>query len=97
MAIGGFVVAVVVVITAFILLDLARRIDGEGVDDEGIGRAEEAEARTCKRGLDWVLSIIAKSFPLTAFKTVIVVWQIVSQVRHNAGTGYQTMFFVSVR
>lgn len=40
-----------------------------------------------EEGVNWIPSIIAKSCPLTAFKTVIVVWQIVTQVRHAPGTG----------
>lgn len=76
----------IIMITAFILVELARRIDGEGIDDDGIDGAQEGAPTTCKRGVDWVLSIIAKSFPLTAFKTVVVVWQIITQVRHVSGT-----------
>ncbi|CAN0176517.1 unnamed protein product, partial [Scytosiphon promiscuus] len=47
--------------------------------------------------INWVLSIIAKSFPLTAFKTVIVVWQIVTQFAAIAGDTYPEVYedFVS--
>lgn len=84
-AIGFIIFAVVVIITALLLLELARRIDGEGMDGEGMDGANggrEGEPRRFKRGVNWVLSIIAKSFPVTAFKMLIVVWQIVTQVCH---------------
>ncbi|CAN0137547.1 unnamed protein product, partial [Scytosiphon promiscuus] len=92
LAIGGIVTAVVVTVTAFLLMELTRRID-----DEGTGEAQEGGPRTCKKGINWVLSIIAKSFPLTAFKTVIVVWQIVTQFAAIAGDTYPEVYedFVS--
>ena len=74
-AVGGIVFVVVVVIVALILMDFAGFIGDDGVED-----ADEAKPRTCKRGINWVSSVIAKSVPLTALKTVIVVWQIITQV-----------------
>lgn len=75
MATGGVVAVVMVGIVALVLTNFAGRIA-----DEDVGDAEEGESRTCKRGVSYVYSLAIKSFPLTAFKTVIVVWQIVTQV-----------------
>lgn len=75
MATGGMVAIVIIGIVALILKHFARRVDDDDTDDAG-----EGACQTCKRGLSFVYSFVMKSFPLTAFKTVIVVWQVVTQV-----------------
>lgn len=77
-AIAGVAIGVVAISVALILMDFTRRVGGEGGDD-----IEEGGPRTCKRDISAIVSRIVKSLPMTAIKTVIVVWQIITQVRRS--------------
>lgn len=66
MVTGGIMAVVVLGIAALVLRNFAGRIGDEDNDGD-----DWDESRTCTRGIHHVYSLILKSFPLTAFKTVI--------------------------
>lgn len=93
MATGCIVAVAIVGIVALVLTNFAGRIEDEDIT----GDAEEGGSRSCKGGLSYVYSLIMKSFPLTGFKTVIVVWQIVTQVSSSPESASDAMCRRSVR
>lgn len=92
--IGVAVLFVLLVAVALILKELVREVhDGttENITDvdDGGGRSSKSGGREGRlrsttfweRWLSSCRGVLVKAFPLTSFKTVVVVWQIITQVQ----------------
>lgn len=85
--VGVGVLIIVLVVVTLILMELVRVVeDGrtECTTDNDGGRASSSSTQEgtpkFEQGYEYMRAFVGKALPLTSFKTVVVVWQIVTQV-----------------
>lgn len=76
MGAGAVVISIVLCAATLIVMDLV------GVVDDGTDNAEESMSNGSWKGrFRYLRALLKSAIPLTTFRTIVVVWQIVSQVR----------------